>query len=485
MIGIGRLFSEGGEGTSSTTGGSGLDPAVTILLSIIIIVVMGALIFLLYRGVRKERRRYEAQKAGEGNTGVAVDEFKEIIKQRCNRPNSNFSVWRLLISDYKNLVESYGQTQYDRAFNELLSKLKKALPSSTRFSSGEEGALNFIIISKQSEDQMKQLAMAVILECNNGIRLSENMTMIFDVNLAIVEHNESNKTPELIASNLEYTIAQSQRKGLNQYSIHAPDITDTSSEEYKTYIEIKSAIENKEFTLFYQQINDVITGDTAGYESLLRWNHRTMGVLPPSTFLHILDTSGDINWVGVWAFEQILRQHAIWAKYFPDRKFFISMNLSAKQLMSDKLVTELRHVLKKYKVLAGDICMEIAEFAFLQSGVIADNIEKLAQAGFLIAVDNYGMEMNITALDKFKIDYIKLERQFVLKALGVDEQEETTSRELLKLVISYTTRRNIKLVAEGIEDEQMMTTIRDMSIRYGQGYYFSKPVAAEEIKFIE
>lgn len=464
--------------------GVNLQPGVAILLSAIIIVVMGALIFFLYRGIRKERVRYASQKTGS-ESGVAVDEFKEIIKQRCRKAGANFSVWRLLVSDYKNLVDSYGQSQYDRAFTELLARLKKALPSATRFSAAEGGVLNMIIISKQTEESFKQLATAIILECNNGVRLSENMTIIFDINLAIVEHNESNKTPELIESNLEYTIAQSQRKGINQYSIHAPDISDTSSEEYKTYVEIKSAIENKEFTLFYQQINDVITGDTAGYESLLRWNHRTMGVLPPSTFLNILDTSGDINWVGIWAFEQILRQHDIWARYYPDRKFFISMNLSAKQLMSEKLAPELRHVLKKFKVLASDVCMEIAEYAFLQSGVIADNIEKLSQAGFLIAVDNYGMEMNITALDKFKIDYIKIERQFVLKALGLGEQEESTSKELLKLVISYCSRRNIKLVAEGIEDELMMNTIRDMGIRFGQGYYFSKPVAAEEIKFME
>lgn len=481
---IGFFTGEEGGGTGANAS-EGLSPGVATLLTIIIIVVMAALIVFLYFSVRRERKRYAASKSGS-ETGVAVDEFKEIIKQRCRKEGAVFSVWRLLVSDYKNLIDSYGQTQYDRAFKELLARLKKALPSSTRYSSEEGGVLNMIIISKQTEESFKQLATSIILECNNGIRLSENMTMIFDVNLAIVEHNESNKTPELIESNLEYTMAQSQRKGLNQFSLHAPDITDTSSEEYKTYIEIKSAIENKEFTLYYQQINDIITGDTAGYESLLRWNHRTMGVLPPSTFLNILDTSGDINWVGIWAFEQILRQHGIWGKYYPDRKFFISMNLSAKQLMSDKLVPELRHVLKKYKVQANDVCMEIAEYAFLQSGIIADNIEKLSQAGFLIAVDNYGMEMNITALDKYKIDIIKIERQFVLKALGInDEEEETTSKELLKLVISYASRRSIKLVAEGIEDEPMMTTIRDLGVRYGQGYYFSKPVAAEEIKFIE
>ena len=459
-----------------------MDPGVAIFLSLLVMVIMAGLIVLLYWRIRGERKRLALQKSrGEG--GISVSDFNEVIKHKCKNENAPFSVWQIIIPNRKNMLDSYGTTQYDRAFKELVERIKKAYPSSARFASNEEGSILILMSGRHSEENLKQLAAAAIIQCNQGVRLSENMTMSFDVNVAIVEHNESNKTFEQIDNNMQHTLAQSQRTGINQYSIHSPDISDTESEEYKTYVEIKSAIENKEFLLYYQQINDLVTGDTAGYEALLRWNHRTLGVLPPSTFLNILDVSGDINWVGVWAFEQMLNQHAIWSKYF-DKKFYVSMNLSAKQLMNDKLVAELRHVLKKYKVFAGDVCMEIAEYAFLQSGIIAENIEKLSQAGFLIAVDNYGMEMNITALDKFKIDIIKIERQFITKAvMGGDDDK--MSKELLKLVVSYTQRRNIKLVAEGVEDEGVMSVLRDSGIRYGQGYYFGKPVAPEEIKFIE
>ena len=475
---FGNLFGDVVSGPPAAPEPIEFDPVATIFLALFLIVVMAGLIVFLFFGIRKDRVKIEMLKSGESGD-VAIEDFDEYIKQRCKNPKSGFVVFRIIFPDSSSIIESYGVKHYEFAIKAILKKLQKSFPDGTRFSV-KEGQIQILVNGKQDEDQLKVFAAASLMECTSTIQVNDNLAITFDVSVAIVPYNENNKTGEQIESNLISMLAQSQRKGLNQYSIHTVGSTEPDSEEYKTYLEIKSAIENKEFVLYYQPINDLITDDTIGFESLLRWNHRTMGVLPPSTFLNILDTSGDINWVGTWAFEQLLSRHMAWSRIDPDKKFFISMNLSAKQLMNEKIVSEFRQVLKKFKVTPGDVCMEIAEYAFMQKGVISSNIDSLAQAGFLIAVDNYSMEMSVTALDKHKIDFIKIEREFVNRAFGNDEM----TKDLLNLILSYSNKRGIKVVAEGVENEEVLMVLKDRNVRYGQGYHFGKPKAAEEIKFV-
>jgi EAL domain-containing protein (putative c-di-GMP-specific phosphodiesterase class I) len=202
-----------------------------------------------------------------------------------------------------------------------------------------------------------------------------------------------------------------------------------------------------------------------------------MGILPPAKFLNILEHSGDIYWVGLWAFEQLVRQYQQLKLMFPDNDFLLSMNLSPKQLLNPELINEFKRILLKHNEDASSFCMEIVEFAmFDKVEIIQENILRLRQMGFKIAIDNYGLEFaTISLLDSLPIDIIKLDKNFFGK------KEGSFVKNIIEMLNKHAREKNMKIIAEGVEDADALNLIKELKINYGQGYYFSKPVSVDDL----
>jgi diguanylate cyclase (GGDEF)-like protein len=456
---------------------AGLDRSVTIFLFVLSMIFAGAAIFFLIKGIKRDRkRRLEQIRNGDWMT---KEVFDDMLKSRFSKATrfSRFSVIAVSINDAKGIRDSFGETQYDNALKTVMERLEKIFPAGSKICRYEYDEIA-ILVDGADDEELKSLAMYSVVECNKTVNMIANLLVEFNVNIAVVSYNEFNRTYEQLTQNLALTLVAGKRKGINQYLFHTAEVNNSETEEYKFYEEIKDAIEHNEFLLYYQPIVNLNTSETAGYESLLRWNHRTLGVLPPSKFLNIIDQSGDINWVGIWSFEQLLLQYTEWKRRNPSRRFFVSFNLSPKQLMNEKLIEELRQVMRKYKVDAADICIEIVEFAlFDKMETVKNNINRLGQCGFKLAIDNYGPELNTLAmLEKNKVDYIKLEKDFIGRAKSND-----FGKDIIAMLISYCEKSGVKLIAEGIEDADMLKFVKEMGITLGQGFYFGKPAAPEYI----
>jgi len=191
-----------------------------------------------------------------------------------------------------------------------------------------------------------------------------------------------------------------------------------------------------------------------------------------------MEKSGDINWVGFWSLEQLIKQSHQWKIQYPDKEILLNMNLSPKQLMNSELTEELRRIIKRYRINTGNFCMEIVQFAvFDKIKTVQDNIIKLSQMGFKIAVDNFGMEFStLQALEQFKIDFIKLDRNFLKET-----SENEMSKNIAEMLIKYAAEKKIKIIAEGVENTEMLSYIKNLGIYYGQGYFFAKPKKPKEL----
>ena len=238
------------------------------------------------------------------------------------------------------------------------------------------------------------------------------------------------------------------------------------------------AIERKEFMLYYKPIVNLSDGEVYGAEALLRWEHKERGVLLPNQFLKVLEQSGDINWVGFWAFEELVKQAEEMKFKTPDNKLLFSMNLSPKQLINPVLAEELRRIIKRHRISPQDFCLEIIEFAMYEvNDVAVNNINDLKKIGFKIAIDNYGLEFStLSIIEKLPVDIIKLDKRFLDSS-----REKLMLSSVLDMVVKYADERKILLVAEGIEEEEFLSYLKDKGIGYGQGYYFSKPVDKKKI----
>lgn len=459
-----------------------LQPGVATFLTILFTVISIPLIVLLYFSIRKERNSYLESKLADN--ALTKETFDELVIRKLRGANkyTHFTVMKIEVLNTSVLSEVYGEVQVRNAFLKLNARLEKLFPtgSGAKTCLYELNTLMLLLDSNISRSDLSNYASLMILECKKPIQIGSGMTMELDVNIGINSYDTLNRTFDTFIQNLDYALVVAQRSGVNRFEFYSSEINGEDSEEYKYYKEIKEAIRHNEFALYYQTIHDVRTNKIVMVESLLRWNHKTLGVLAPNKFLHIIEQSGDINWVGLWAFEELIKQWRIWQTKYPGNRVVLSMNLSPKQLMNESLPDELKRIAKKYHMMPNNICFEIVEFAmFDRMEAIRTTIERLKGAGFRIAIDDYDIEQNTFAMiSQLDLDYIKLERQFVANV-----EESPFVRGLVDPLITYATERNIGLIAEGIEDEKSVYAITGMGIPFGQGWYYSKPTAPDNIEF--
>ena len=234
------------------------------------------------------------------------------------------------------------------------------------------------------------------------------------------------------------------------------------------------AIKNKEFFLVYQPIVSLATGEIKKAEALIRWNHPTKGVINPLDFIAIAEEVGLISEIGKWVFEESarqiksLQQHNI-------QDFQISINKSPIQFNPISSNSSAWFTYLKSMGLSGDnICIEITEGLLLDSSeVIQDKLNALRKEGFQIAVDDFGTGYSsLSYLNKFSVDYIKIDRSFV-NNLTVDSDNYA----LCEAIIAMAHKLKIQVVAEGIETELQLELLSNSGCDFGQGYYLSKPLS--------
>lgn len=456
--------------------GNGLSSGVAIFLVILFVIVAGVAICFLWRGVRKDRNRLIAEKLKKGE--LDRNAFDELLKRKFRTANKNthFCVFRIELNNAVMMRETLGEKQYQSLSLTIEDRLSKVLPRGSKICRYDFDTL--IVFSDEDLDakSIGDIAAFCLLEGHKSVSLTTRMKVEPDLNIGVAVYSPFSAEFGLLMQNLELALMVAKKSGVNQFTIYSPELSNSESEEYKYYQEIKSAIDHGEFTLYFQPIVDVGTLQTVGYESLLRWNHRTMGVLSPAKFLDILEQSGDIHWVGVWAFEQLLSKRADYRKNHPDQNATFSMNLSPKQLMNEHLVEDLRRVLKKHRTEASGICLEIVEFALFEKlPIVRENVENLRKCGFEVAIDDFSLENNTMKLiESLSVDMIKLDRKFV-----EDAKDNFLAGGIVGALIGYAQKNGIRVVAEGIEDDVTLEYIREQGIPYGQGYYFGKPQAPE------
>jgi EAL domain-containing protein (putative c-di-GMP-specific phosphodiesterase class I) len=203
-----------------------------------------------------------------------------------------------------------------------------------------------------------------------------------------------------------------------------------------------------------------------------------MGILPPGKFLNVMDLRGDITWFGTWGFERIVKQYVEWKKLYRIRDLFISTNLSPKQLMVESLAKSFFDIVKKYEFNAESFCLEINDYYTIVKNPIAmANLAEFRKYGFRIAIDDLGDQFEIIKdMESIKASIIKISREDTLKVMNGFEETEKIIRS-----IQMAIQKQKVVIAEGIENEEMIKKMVSLDIRFMQGYYFSVPKSIVEI----
>jgi len=462
----------------------------------IIVIVTAVTLFFLFRNVTKELKKSAEDKRliRKGETEDGKDDSHLIIENRAVSKKSgdllaqiNQQIYHakegevgvlfyMNLDNFHFISEKYSEKETLKVIRETDIRLKKMAVKGSVAGHLKSDLFIYYISSKELPgDLVKNTAENILKEVNQPLRtVNEQIT----TSIGIVVYPYDGISASQLVKNAEIALYVSKKEGKNRYYMYSADLIEKEKLNITYYQEIKRSISNDEFILYYQPIVDIKTGKVIGLESLLRWNHPVMGILPPGRFLNVMDLTGDITWFGAWGFEKIVQQYTAWKKQLRLRDIFISTNLSPKQLMVDGLAKTFFDIVKKYEFNAEAFCMEIIDYyTIVKSTVAMHNIAEFRKYGFRIAIDDLGDQFEIIKdMDDIKASIIKISREDTLKVMNGFEETDRIIR-----AIQAALQKQKVVIAEGIENEEMIQKMADLDVRFLQGYYFSKPKSAADI----
>ena len=242
------------------------------------------------------------------------------------------------------------------------------------------------------------------------------------------------------------------------------------------------ALSREEFQLYYQPICDLDDRRIAGFEALIRWHHPTDGVMQPKDFLWIAEQTGFIREIGLWTLERASRDWPALKKLTGHAAPFVSVNLSAAQLNDERLVEDVKAIFASQNIKPTELKLELTETAMIEHPEIALKImSRLTELGCCIALDDYGAgHSGLGHLQRYPICTLKIDATFIEPITKTVQNQE-----IVRSTVALAHSLGMKVVAEGIESEEVRAMLQGMQCDFGQGWLFGGPATLQELLLSE
>jgi diguanylate cyclase (GGDEF)-like protein len=291
-------------------------------------------------------------------------------------------------------------------------------------------------------------------------------------------HGDLDADPSHMIKNADIALYRAKDEGRNRSVVFDPSMRSALERRIELLRDVRAAIVAKEFVLHYQPVIEISRDGAApsvsGFEALMRWDHPEQGILTPDRFLPAFEDQDLSLKLGDLAFETALRQMREWLDAGVEFGR-VAVNISAAQFRSGRLAEEIQDRLKRWNVPCDRLTIEVTENVYMGWGseMVSDSVHQLHKAGVMIALDDFGTGYaSLANLRQFPIDRLKIDKSFVQNA------EDAA---IVKAVITLGASMGMKVVAEGVEDQEQLDALVDYGCDQIQGYHFSRPMPAEMV----
>lgn len=272
---------------------------------------------------------------------------------------------------------------------------------------------------------------------------------------------------------------RAKAEGKSRYAIFESQMHAGALAQLELEADLRGAADRGELVLHYQPKVTLGHVDVSGVEALVRWRHPTRGLLFPGAFIPLAESSGLIVSIGRWVLSEACRQLRIWQDlYSSDPPLLMCVNLSALEFRQPDLIDHLSCVLHEFRLPAGSLMIELTENVLVMEEDLATvALGQLRSIGVQLAIDDFGTgHSSLAYLKRFPVDLIKIDRSFVA-GLGHDPKDAG----IIQVLVTFARNLGLKLVAEGVETEAQRAQLVAIGCELGQGYYFSRPQAADKL----
>ncbi|WEJ61605.1 EAL domain-containing protein [Thiomicrorhabdus lithotrophica] len=295
--------------------------------------------------------------------------------------------------------------------------------------------------------------------------------------IGISLYTDHNETIDEMMVRSDLAMYHAKSSGRNTVSFFDPSMQQAIQKRSLLERDLRNAILNNEFILYYQPKVDV-TEHVIGYEALIRWQHSQQGLLPPAEFIQVAEECGQIINIGTWVLRQACLQLSLWAQSDKTQHLSIAINISEQQVSQDNFVETIIQAIDEFDCPPEKLELEITESLLMKDMLeVISKINQLKEKGISFAIDDFGTGYSsLNYLKQLPIDWLKIDRSFVHDMLN-----DTNDEAIVKTIIALSKTLGIKLIAEGVETKAQQEFLIHLGCPILQGNLFSKPLPLEQL----
>lgn len=416
---------------------------------------------------------------GLPNRNLFLDRAQTVLDRLNAEPMAHFAVLFIDLDRFKIINDSLGHRVGDRllvAIAKLLANCLRPCDTVARLGGDE-----FTILLSNIETEQDAIAIAERIQRELMAPFEvEGHTVFTSASIGIALGDQGYAQTVDLLRDADIAMYHAKEQGKARYAIFDPYMYQRTLQLLQLERDLRKAIENEEFILYYQPIVCLATGQIAGFEALIRWLHPVSGFISPQDFIPIAEDTGLIVPLGDWVLREACKQLKHWQETLPSAGALrVSVNLASKQIQESDFIYKVDRILAETGLDGQFLRLELTESMLMErTQEIIEMLTQVRHRRILLSIDDFGTGYSsLSYLHRFPVSTLKIDRSFVTQ-MTVDHE----SFEIARTVVTLAHALNLDVIAEGVETPEQVTQLRRLGCEFGQGYLFSKPLSTAAIE---
>lgn len=377
---------------------------------------------------------------------------------------------------FKNINDSLGHDSGDQLLSEVAIRLSSCVRNEDTVSRLGGDEFTIILSEINSAEDAAHIAQKLLYSLAEPFILKDHEIFV-TVSIGITIFPDDSSDNDSLLKNADMAMYDAKQRGRNNYQFFASHMNATAMQQLEMENKMRHALQRNEFVLYYQAKTDIRTQELLGFEALIRWNDPERGIINPVEFIALLEETNLIIPVGKWVIQEACRQNKAWQDqgYAPIR---VAANLSARQLRNDNIIDIVAESLKESGLEARYLELEVTESTLMENPeYVTETLNNIKALGVEhIDIDDFGTGYSsLSYLKNLPISTVKIDQSFV-RDLPDDKEDASIARAIIAMAHSL----DLRVIAEGVENQQQLDFLRELDCDEIQGYLISKPLTAED-----
>lgn len=423
---------------------------------------------------KMEQLAYYDVLTGLANRSYFRDQLRKAIAMS-HRGYYSFALLYFDLDEFKRINDTLGHDAGDELLKEVSRRLTSRLREEDTIA--RLGGDEFAIILSGIKDRAQASSIAANLQqaFAAAVKLGNHEVSI-SASIGITVAPEDASEEELLLKHADLAMYEAKARGKNTFHFFSPDLNEAANERLLIENQLREAIRDHQFLLYYQPKIDLRDNSIVGYETLLRWLRPDNTLVPPLRFISVAESTGLIVQIGEWIIWEACR--FLSRQQTRGHNVTLSINLSVRQFRDDNLPEIVERILQRTGANPANIIFEITESMLMgDTDAAISQLNQLKRLGVSLSIDDFGTGYSsLSYLKRFPVDELKIDRSFVK-----DIPDDRNDMDIVAAIIAMAQKMNLRVVAEGVETAEQVEFLRKNACYQVQGYYFSVPLAEQEL----